>query len=271
MYLLTKGISTGAMLISSALWIAGDHSALVAFAGPFIAFLFSVLTAFVLILDLERPERFLLILRRPNWKSWMARGAFLLMAHGALATFWLVSYAVGLSGLIDWIALVAFPVALAATGYTGLLFAQGLARDLWQGPHATVDLVAQALAEGAAVMLLAAVAFPNDTSSVRLLALTLAWSGFVHLGLLMVENLFTPSPTVHHELAVQTIRYGIFKRKFWYGALGLGGVAPFVGVWLASLFGFSLILLVPVALVAIAGGLMWEYIWVEAGQAVPNS
>jgi Fe-S-cluster-containing dehydrogenase component/formate-dependent nitrite reductase membrane component NrfD len=271
MYLLTKGISTGAMLISSALWIAGDHSALVAFAGPFIAFLFSILTAFVLILDLERPERFLLILRRPNWKSWMARGAFLLMAHGALATFWLVSYAVGLSGLIDWIALVAFPVALAATGYTGLLFAQGLARDLWQGPHATVDLVAQALAEGAAVMLLAAVAFPNDTSSVRLLALTLAWSGFVHLGLLMVENLFTPSPTVHHELAVQTIRYGIFKRKFWYGALGLGGVAPFVGVWLASLFGFSLILLVPVALVAIAGGLMWEYIWVEAGQAVPNS
>ncbi len=271
LYLLTKGISTGAMLISSALWLSGDQSPLVAFAGPFIAFLFSILTAFVLVLDLERPERFLLILRRPNWNSWMARGAFILMAHGGLATAWLLSYAVGLNGLVDWIALLAVPVALAATGYTGLLFAQGLARDLWQGPHATIDLIAQAIAEGAAVMLLAAIFFAGDAETVRRLSITLAWAAFAHLVLLAVENLFTPSATVHHELAVQTIRYGAFRRKFWYGALGLGGVAPFIGVWLASLFGFSLILLVPTALFALLGALTWEYIWVEAGQAVPNS
>jgi formate-dependent nitrite reductase membrane component NrfD len=201
----------------------------------------------------------------------MARGAFILMAHGGLATAWLLCYAIGLNGLIDWIALLAFPVALAATGYTGLLFAQGLARDLWQGPHATIDLIAQAMAEGAAVMLMAAALFPGDDATVRRLAVTLAWSAFAHLLLLVVENLFTPSPTVHHELAVQTIRYGIFRRKFWYGALGLGGVAPFIGVWLASLFGFSLILLVPTALFALVGALIWEYVWVEAGQAVPNS
>jgi len=67
------------------------------------------------------------------------------------------------------------------------------------------------------------------------------------------------------------VRYGIFRRKFWYGALGLGGVTPFIGVWLASLFGFSLILLVPTALFALIGALIWEYVWVEAGQAVPNS
>lgn len=271
MYLLTKGISTGAMLVSSALWIAGDQSPLVAFAGPFISFLFAILTAIVLVLDLERPERFLLILRRPNWSSWMARGAFLLMAHGGLATAWLVSYAIGLTGLIDWIALLAFPMALAATAYTGFLFAQGLARDLWQGPHATVDLIAQAVAEGAAVMLVAAVVFPVDPGTVRALAMTLAWAAFAHLSLLTLENLFTPSSTVHHELAVQTVRYGIFKRKFWYGALGLGGIVPFIVVWLSSLFGFTLFLLVPAALFALVGGLVWEYIWVEAGQAVPNS
>ena len=229
-YLLTKGISTGALMISAALWVSGDHSPLVAFAGPFIAFLFSILTAFVLVLDLERPERFLLILRRPNWSSWMARGAYLLTAHGALATAWLVSYAIGLTGLIDWIALLSFPVALAATAYTGLLFAQGLARDLWQGPHATVDLVAQAAAEGAAVMLLACVLFPTDAGTVRVLALTLAWAAFAHLSLLALENLFTPSATVHHELAVQTVRYGVFRRMFWWGALGLGGLAPFIVV-----------------------------------------
>jgi len=271
MYLLTKGVSTGAMMISAVLWLSGDHSALVGFGGPFISFLFSILTAFVLILDLERPERFLLILTRPNWTSWMARGAFILTAHGALATFWLVSWAIGLNGLIDWIALAALPVALAATAYTGLLFAQGLARDLWQGPHATVDLVAQAIAEGAAVMLMTALLITASAGTVRALALTLAWAAFAHLGLLAVENLFAPSPTVQHELAVRAVRYGIFKRKFWYGALGLGGLAPFVVVWLASLFGFTLILLVPAALCALIGALAWEYIWVEAGQAVPNS
>ena len=31
-------------------------------------------------------ERFLYILTRPNWTSWLARGAFLLTAHGAIAT-----------------------------------------------------------------------------------------------------------------------------------------------------------------------------------------
>ena len=42
------------------------------------------LTAVVLIVDLERPERFYYILTRPNWKSWIARGACFLTAHGAV-------------------------------------------------------------------------------------------------------------------------------------------------------------------------------------------
>jgi Fe-S-cluster-containing dehydrogenase component/formate-dependent nitrite reductase membrane component NrfD len=271
MYLLTKGVSTGALMISAMLWLSGDRSALVGFAGPFVSFLFSILTAIVLVLDLERPERFLLILTRPNWTSWMARGAFILMAHGALATTWLMVYAFGPPAAVDLVALLALPVALAATGYTGLLFAQGLARDLWQGPHATIDLVVQAIAYGASAMLIVGAIIPGGDHTVRTLALTLCWSAFAHLVLISVENIFAPSATVHHELAVRAIRYGFYRRLFWVGALGVGGLAPMIGVWLSSLFGFSLVLLIPTALFAIAGGLAWEYIWVEAGQAVPNS
>jgi Fe-S-cluster-containing dehydrogenase component/formate-dependent nitrite reductase membrane component NrfD len=271
LYLLTKGISTGALMLSSLLWLGGDHSTLTGFGGPFVSFLFSIVTAIVLILDLERPERFLYILMRPNWTSWMARGAFLLTAHGMLATAWLLSYALGWTSIVGLIALFAFPVALATTAYTGFLFAQGLARDLWQGPHATIDLIVQAFAEGAAAMLVIAVMISGSAATVRALALVLAWSAFAHLAILVIEHIFTPSPTVQHELAVRAIRWGIFKRVFWYGALGLGGFAPVVFVWLGSLFGFSLVLLVPAALFALAGSLAWEYIWVEAGQAVPNS
>ncbi len=147
----------------------------------------------------------------------------------------------GLGGLIDIVALLALPIALGATAYTGLLFAQGLARDLWQGPHATIDLIAQAIAEGAAVMLIVAMAVDSGAGTIRTLALTMAWAALAHLGILALEHFVTPSPTVHHELAVRAIRHGAFRKLFLVGAIGLGGLAPLVFVWLASLFGFSLI------------------------------
>ena len=161
---------------------------------------------------------------------------------------------IGLNGLVDWIALAGVARSRsAATAYTGLLFAQGLARDLWQGPHATIDLVAQAIAEGAAVMLMAAVFVSGDAGTVRALALTLAWAPSRTCACSRSKTSSRPARRSTTSWPCATVRYGIFRRKFWYGALGLGGLAPFVGVWLASLFGFTLILLVPAALFALIG------------------
>jgi Fe-S-cluster-containing dehydrogenase component/formate-dependent nitrite reductase membrane component NrfD len=271
LYLLTKGISTGAMLVSAVLWLLGDRSPLVGFAGPVASVFFAILTSVVLVLDLERPDRFFLILTRPNWTSWLARGAFLLIGHSVMATLWVFAYWMGWTGLLTWLAPVAILTALAATAYTGFLFAQGLARDLWQGPHATIDLVAQAIAEGAGALLLLSIATGADGLTLRSLGLALAGASVFHVSLLALEHVLTPSPSVHHELANRAIRYGVFRRLFWTGAIGLGGIAPFLLVVLASAADFSRVLLVPAALVALAGSLAWEYIWVEAGQAVPNS
>ena len=41
LYLLTKGISTGAMFLSALLWLLGDHSPLVGLAGPIVSLVFS--------------------------------------------------------------------------------------------------------------------------------------------------------------------------------------------------------------------------------------
>ena len=172
---------------------------------------------------------------------------------------------------------MAIAAAFGATAYTGFLFAQGLARDLWQGPHGTIDLIAQAVAEGAAAMLLTSLVAGAEASTVRSLALTLAFAALAHLAILLLEHVFTPSPTLGHELAARAIRRGHYARLFWIGAIGLGGVAPMALVWLAALTStgasgaLSLTLLVPAAVVALAGSLAWEYIWVDAGQAVPNS
>ena len=82
LYLLFKGISTGAMFLSALLWLLGDRGRRSSgLAGPVVSVLFAIATAIVLVVDLERPERFYFILTRPNWSSWLARGAFLLTGH----------------------------------------------------------------------------------------------------------------------------------------------------------------------------------------------
>jgi len=169
------------------------------------------------------------------------------------------------------LAILTLPVALATTAYTGFLFAQGLARDLWQGTHGTIDLIAQAAIEGAAALLIASLFSTASADAIRLLAWTLGLATTVHFLILVFENLFTPSATLNHELAVRAIVKGAYSKLFWWGALGLGGVAPLVLIALTGSLGFPPAALVITALVALAGGLAWEYIWVEAGQSVPNS
>ena len=271
LYLLTKGIATGAMLLAVILWWTGDRGATAMFAAPIVSLLFSIVTAVVLIIDLERPERFYYILIRPNWRSWMAWGAYFLTAHGALSTLWLGAAWFGQTDLITWIAVPTFLVALAATSYTGFLFAQGLARDLWQGPYAAIDLVTQALVEAASVLLLAAPFISGAEGATRILTIALFASLALHLVFLVFENLLTPSPTRHHELAIKAIRRGPYARLFWGMSLGLGGIVPLALLAFGITASATAPLLIVASLLSLAGAFAWEYVWVEAGQSVPIS
>ena len=91
LYLLTKGIATGALLLTAILWWLGDHSVTTRLVGPAISLVFIVATALLLIGDLERPERFYYILVRPNHRSWMVWGAYFLTAHGAISALWIAA------------------------------------------------------------------------------------------------------------------------------------------------------------------------------------
>src|SRR5205807_3924836 len=240
--------------------------------GPAIGLLFLTLTAIILIVDLERPERFYYILVRPNWRSWMVWGAYFLTAQGAIGAAWLAAAWFRLDNVLAVLAWPAVVSSVLATCYTGLLFAQGLARDLWQGPHATIDLLAQAIAEGSAVLLLANL-FRGATvdAPTRTLAIVLLAALVAHLTMIVFENLLTPSATRHHELAVSTIRRGPFARMFWGGALGASVLAATIVA--AGFVGHESpgFLLEAAGILALAGTFAWEYIWVEAGQSVPLS
>jgi len=271
LYLLFKAIGTGAMLLAALLWYLGYDGPLVRLAAPILSIVFVTLTAVVLIIDLERPERFYYILTRSNFKSWMVWGAYFLTGHGALSTAWLLAGWFGFSTVLDWLILPTAIVALMATAYTGFLFAQGLARDLWQGPAAAIDLVAQSGAAGSASLLLASLLTGTGTpDAAPLLGLVLALSVGTHLLILVFEHILSPSPTRHHELATQTFLRGAYSRLFWGGAIGAGGILPLVLLITLGVTFSSLVTSVA-AILALAGGAAWEYIWVEAGQSVPLS
>jgi Fe-S-cluster-containing dehydrogenase component/formate-dependent nitrite reductase membrane component NrfD len=271
LYLFMKAVSTGAMLLGAILWLLGHSGPLVTIAAPAISTIFIALTSAVLVLDLERPERFYYILTRSNWRSWMVWGAWFLAGHGAISGLWL------LAGWLQWtdtLTLLAWPAivfAFLATAYTGFLFAQGLGRDLWQGPHAAIDLVAQSGATGSAALLIASVFVGGSTDSVRpLLAWILAGSLFLHVLILLFENVLSPSPTRHHELAVHTIRKGAYALLFWGLAIAGGGIVPLLAI-VSTGASAPVAVTIGASLLALAGGAAWEYIWVEAGQSVPLS
>jgi formate-dependent nitrite reductase membrane component NrfD len=270
-----KAVSTGAMLVGAVLWLLGHQGTLVTIAAPLISTIFIGLTSAVLVVDLERPERFYYILTRSNWRSWLVWGAWFLAGHGTISGVWLMAGWFGWTGVLTLLAWPAILFAVLATAYTGFLFAQGLARDLWQGPHAAIDLVAQSGAAGSASLLIVS-AFLNldDGGGLGGAQAWLAWiaagSLILHVLILLFENVLSPSPTRHHELAVQTITRGAYSRVFWGLAITAGGVLPILALAGMPASGPTTITLAA-CVFALLGGAAWEYIWVEAGQSVPLS
>ena len=66
--------------------------------------------------------------------------------------------------------------------------------------------------------------------------------------------------------------HGAYAPLYWIGAIIIGGVLPLLFLpltpWVhTSPFSLNAVL----ALAALIGAFAWEYIWVEAGQSVPNS
>ena len=267
-YLLTKGIATGTMLLTAILWFGGTRTGLTAVVGPGLSLLFLTITAAILVADLERPERFYYILIRPNWRSWMVWGAYFLTAHGLISAAWIAAAVLDYPAVVNALVWPAVIAAILTTCYTGFLFAQGLARDLWQGPQAVVDLLAQAIAEGAAALLLASRFFDPEVARPLMMVLIAAMA--VHVAFIVVENVLTPSATRHHELAVTAIRRGPFAALFWGLAVAGGGAVPIALLVAAARSGGFTTAAVG-AILALAGSFAWEYIWVEAGQSVPLS
>ena len=80
LYTWTKGIAAGAYLVplaaaALAACCPTGQLALALWRAPVVAGVFLALTGGLLIWDLEHPARFYMIFTRPQWRSWLVRGA----------------------------------------------------------------------------------------------------------------------------------------------------------------------------------------------------
>ncbi|MCP4803867.1 MAG: polysulfide reductase NrfD [Proteobacteria bacterium] len=152
-YLVTKGIGAGVpFLLALAALGAVDLTDMTYLIGLVISLVALGATTALLIADLERPERFLRILMKPQWKSWLTRGGFILIAFTNLVLGWLVCEALGVTAPRAALAIVTIPLSIAAAVYTAFLFAQAEGRDLWQSPLLPIHLMVQAVMVGAGTL-----------------------------------------------------------------------------------------------------------------------
>ena len=150
---------------------AVQHCSLVASS---VILFFMLVTTVLLVVDLERPERFLRILTRPQWKSWLTKGAVVLIAFSGLVTAWLgLEIALAMAWLpaskaTPWrgvLLVLGSPLALLTAIYTAFLFAQAKGRDLWGSRLFGVHLAVQALLAGAAGFFLPSVFIPAKSGN----------------------------------------------------------------------------------------------------------
>jgi Fe-S-cluster-containing dehydrogenase component/formate-dependent nitrite reductase membrane component NrfD len=281
-YLVTKAIGSGLFILLSLGWGLNlfPFDPLTALVGGFLSLLFIGLTTALLVLDLDRPKRFLYILRRPQWRSWLTRGAFILITFSTITALWWL-YELGaywfdfdlpfLRPLLLWLGL---PFAILTAIYTAFLFAQAEGRDLWQSPLLPFHLIVQSLMAGSGVILLMGL-FGIPTAIILVARLLFIATLFIDLFLTLYGEFGIPHASEVAARAAHDIKYGRYRFHFWWGSILLGHLLPLILVipYLAilPLRPFIHVCHALAALLTLAGLYLYEYAFVMAPQEIPNS
>jgi formate-dependent nitrite reductase membrane component NrfD len=257
LYTWTKGIAAGAYLVPLVLVALGAidaTSVLWDWVAPVLAGGFLAATGGLLIWDLEHPARFYLIFTRPQWKSWLVKGAVIIGGYSVVLAGHFAASAMGATRAHGMLAVPGAILALLTAVYTAYLFAQAKGRDLWQNPLLPAHFAVQAVLGGAAALLPFAAWL--EPAGVSPLLGILGGAAALHVLLVAGEVTLTHA-TAHARLATLEMVRGKFRPFFWAGAVLVVGAAfaPWIGLTAVPL--------------ALLGLLAHEHAYVQAGQAVP--
>lgn len=263
-YVFTKAISAGAFLIPFLAIVLGyEVSPTAKLWSAGISLVFLALTGLFLVMDLDRPDRFLNVLLRPQWNSWLVKGGYTITIFGLLVTIWGAAtfFELNIPEIpLLWLTAV-FAVLLAI--YTAFLFAQAKGRDFWQSPTLPLHMLVHSVMAGTAIFMLAGLIFGSE-DWMSILKNTMVIALVVNLFTLITELTIT-HPTTSAKTVVKMITKGRYSNLFWLFTVLIGNIIP-LGALLFGGFEMSIVLSGVCVLIGI---IITEKIWVEAPQRIP--
>jgi len=261
-YLWTKSIAAGAFVVPALHSMLDSEGSPLRPGAALIAMFFLALTGILLVADLRQPSRFLWTLTKPQWRSWLTRGTYVITAYGLLLGLHILD---GLRllpfRLPTNLAVLTLFAGVATAVYTAFLFGQSKGRDLWQSSLLAPHLVVQALTAGAALVAPSWLLFLLPVN-----------------GLLVAGEVWGRHPTEDARRAARLIQDDL---RFSTGVLGVGHLLPLAVLWASrdavSTAASTTGLTVGFTARLLAGGLtlvgllIWEHLYVQAPQRIPNA
>jgi Fe-S-cluster-containing dehydrogenase component len=153
-YIWTKAICAGTYVVAVLAMLAGmvpeTDGLWIQTLGVGLSFL--AITGLLLIIDLDRPERFLYVVLRPNWDSWLVRGAYILAGYGGvLAASTMVILLDMDRSILAYLAIAGIPLAILTGVYTAWLLRQAKGRSWSEDSLLPAKFLLETVIAGAAV------------------------------------------------------------------------------------------------------------------------
>jgi formate-dependent nitrite reductase membrane component NrfD len=234
-----------------------------------IAFVFINIFLLFTLADLHQPLRMWHIFVYSHWTSAIAIGSY--MASGFLGLLsllvllaWKKSYET-YDKVLLWTTILAIPVTL----YTAALMSQCTARELWQMPAESAQMVLAATLSGSAFMILAG-GSKLDYEAQKSMGVILGLSALMAFIIYMSEYVFGPMKA---EEVAATLEYikgdGPYTVMFWLGQW-ITYLLPMLLIML-SRSSKSVSVLKLAAILALVGLFMVKHVWLSIPQLLPLS
>ena len=238
-YLVTKGIGSGIFLMVALPQVLGlfELDPILNVVAGFTSLLFILITTGLLVHDLKHPKRFMSIILRPQWKSWLTIGAFILMGFSAVGGLWWLfeltslgsvlpeTLANGIRLLLLWLGII---LAVGVAIYTAFLFGQAEGRDLWQSPLLPFHLLVQALMVGSGTLLILDLFLSLTTGFTSFVRITFIVILIIDLFITLIGEFSMPHASEVATQAAHQISSGRYRNHFWGGSLALGHILPII-------------------------------------------
>jgi Ni/Fe-hydrogenase subunit HybB-like protein len=248
-----------------------EETGFIRFPAVVVSIVFIHLFLFFTVIDLHQMFRFWHIFFYPHMTSAITIGAW--MATVFVGLLLAMAYFIYMhprkdkemyDKLLGYTVILAVPVTL----YTAGLMAQSTARELWQMPTESAQMILAALIAGTATMILLGGNRFNNTIK-KDLAIILGLSAAAAFILYMAELIFGPMKAEEVAAVLEYIKGGEYTVMFWIGQL-LAFITPMILVWI-SIKKESYYLLKIAAVSALIGLWISKHVWLVIPQLLNMS